>query len=250
MSEQHWYSGVVGTLILPLAAIGIVAFIIMNYIFPNANKAIDELAKAIEQVWTEYDKEYKEFMAKGSLTQGEEEILQAKLDLVKGPMQKLADTAAGATDLVYKLGLAVIAAVGIYEVVRHAGDIATNWKKFVNALRDPKNQGAVLAPNNVGKWTYSTPEELGAMFRLSSIMEIADSGNVALASQALSAEQATWASVTIPQMSISAQNLISQMPLFQGMQLVLAQQLLATYNMYLQIYAVTPPPLFWLPPVI
>jgi len=250
MSEQHWYSGVVGTLILPLAAISIVAFIVINYLFPTANKAIDALAQAIKDVWVEYDKEYKEFMAKGSLTQGEEEILKAKIDLVKGPMQKLADAANGPYDLMYSLGLALIAAIALVEIAKHSGEIATNWKKFIDSIRNTDNQGAVLSPNDLGMWTYSTPEELGAMFRLSSIMEIADSGNVALASQALSAEQATWASVTIPQMSISAQNLISQMPLFQGMQLVLAQQLLATYNMYLQIYAFTPPPLFWLPPPI
>lgn len=254
--KYKWAGTIVKYVVLPIAAIAIIWYAIQQVFGNWGGQQTKATSEAISQVWTEYDKEYKDFMVKGYLTQAEEDTLNAKLGLIKVPIEKLADSVPNVNEMVISLGIAIIGAITIYEALRHAGDIATNWKKFADAIRNKASAGGIGGDNGwpsagpLDAWTYSTPEELGTMFKISSNMEIADAGNVALASQAMTALSSSWATSIIPQMNTNAAVLAAQIPLLQGMQLALAQDLLATYQMYIQAFAVNLPPIFDLPPPI
>lgn len=259
MSEdKHWYSGVVGTVVIPLVAIAALVFAlpsIISAIFGNQDKIRKETADQIAQVWVEYDKEYKEFIQKGYLTTGEENILNAKIGLVKGPMQKLADAIGDPNKIMIELGIALIVAGSIVYLVLHGGNLGANLRKFWNGITGKTSPGSIGTNNGMPQgyninWTYATAEELATLFKISAIMDIADAGNIGLASQAMSALHAGWSGAIIPQMSISAQILAAQIPLLYGMQLAMATQMFATYQMYLQAFAFSLPPIFMLPPPI
>ena len=238
-------------LVLPLIVVGIAWYAIQNLLFGgNGGKARQDALDTITTIWAEYDKEYKDFSAKGSITPEEEEILKAKLELLKIPIQKVADSIPNTNEIAITLGGLIIAAVTLYELIKHLGPIGKQLRQFWDNLKAPEKPGAILSETGLPniEYTYATADELSMIFRCSAIMDIADSGNVALASNLLTAEQTLYFTNLLPQMQTSYNVLMAQLPLLQGMQLAMAYYMLAELSVFIQFYPTTPPPFYGLPP--
>ena len=233
-----------------LAGIGMIWYF-LNRLFGGGDGAARDAQVIIADVWAEYDTEFKLFWEKGYLTPEEADILKAKLNLLEAPIKKFADSIPNVNEIAIKLGSLIIGLIFLYEVGKHAGVIGAQLRKFWDNIKGVQ-EGSIGQPVSGFdvSWNYATKEELGQLFRLSAIMDIADAGNIALASNMLAVENTLYFSSMLPQFQASYFTLQAQLPLLSGMQLAMAQYMMATYQVYLTVYVATLPPMFLLPPPI
>jgi len=257
-NEGGFLGPVLKYLVLPITLIGIAWYAVTRLFgFGNGEAARRDAEEQIAKIWEEYDSEYKDFWEKGYLTPEEYNILQSKLGLLAPPIQAIADSVPEGADFNY-LGTiligSVVGVVTIFELLKHAGSIGQNLREFWNSVKGNTPKEGSVGTQISGyelDWTYATKEELGLLFDISAAMDIADAGNVNLAATMMNSTETNYFNNILPQMQTSYNMLSAQLPLLQGMQLVLATYMMAQYLVYIQTFPTVLPPLIGvLPPPI
>jgi len=200
-------------------------------------------------MWDDYVRESEEFLADdGTISTSEQSILDSKEELMRPVIEGMANAIPDPNRMVLELGVLAGAVILAYEALKGKFNIKANLKGFLEAIKS--NRGR-LDPTSDTVMSFSTAEELTMIFRMSTIMEIADMGNIGLASNLLSAEQTNYFTKIIPQMQASNSFLASQLSILTGSQLAMAQFQMTQYSIYLNYYVAALPPLFsFMPPIL
>jgi hypothetical protein len=217
--------------VLPVTLIGGV-WLVLTQLLDWGNKALKAAAETLAYMWDDYNREMEEFLTDDNTIDTQEQaILDSKEELMRPLIEGMANAIPDPLEMEI-VALSLVGAVVIaYGALTGKFNISGNLKKFIDSLkshagqRDPAWGAAMQA--------YSTPEEFAMIFRMATIMEIADMGNVSLASNLITTEQTRYFSNVIPQMQASYNLLAAQLPSLAGSQLALAQFQMTQYNLYI-----------------
>lgn len=245
--DDSIWGTVVKYVVLPIALIAL-AYYAIKLLFGDSGKIIEETAKQIETIWEEYDKELKEFLENdGTIDEDERELLLKKLDLLEEPLENLSKAIKNPLEIAEVLGTFAIICITLYYTYKWtAGKLGPKLAEYLTKVKanvskpDPKADYNFVVQNTI--------QELQVMFEVSTIMSIADEGNLGLASSALAAHESYYFSDLIPQMQLAYNTIVAQLPYLVGMQLAVAQFMLTQYNYYVMYYSALPPPIITIAP--
>lgn len=209
-------------------------------------EAFKRAAEQIATIWHEYDIEFIEFMENDeTLDPNERAILDNKLQLLRPLIEGTANAIPNTERIVATMLIIGGGIIIFYKALKGDLNIGPRAADFINRIK-PK------ADPNAGNEmvTFTTPEELTMIFDLTTIMHIADRGNMGLASRMLTAAENTYFTQTLPNMQAQYNLLASQLPYLTGMHLAMAQYMMTQYMYYLRWYPMTLPPLYFLPPIL
>uniref|UniRef100_A0A6M3KZD1 Uncharacterized protein n=1 Tax=viral metagenome TaxID=1070528 RepID=A0A6M3KZD1_9ZZZZ len=239
---------VIKYVVLPVTVVGAI-WIIFTKLFSFGSDALKHAAETLAYMWDDYMREEEDFLANdGSISTSEQAILDSKAELMRPIIEGMANAIPDPNQIILELGILVSATIIAYEALKGAFNIKANLKSFIGTL---KSRVGSPDPASDTVMSFGTPEELTMIFRISTIMEIADLGNTSLASNLLSAEQTNYFNNMLPQMQFSYNFLASQLSVLTGSQLAMAQFHMMQYSMYLNYYTAALPPLFtFIPPIM
>lgn len=208
---------------------------------PDQWRQVKEAGNVVHTLILEYKSEAKEFLENdGVIDSNEQAILDQKEQWIDDALAALNKSINDPTLTTVATALAVSLAIGGLSVVYL---LAKNWI----------NHWGKSNPETNNTYTYAmiTGTELAMFSRLLAISDIANVGNVTLASQAFTATQTHYFSASVPSFQTQYTTLINQIPTLTGVNLAFAQMQIMQFSMYLQFYQITLPPLItFMPPII
>ena len=247
---EHWLGPVLKYLVLPVAAIGILWYLVSSIFL--GDKARQDAADIVAKLMLLYEKEYDDFTADGSPDATESAILLAKLEAMKPPIEAVANSVFDPNRVIIETAKFVtLVAVG-YAILRAAlkGEfkLGSKAKAFYDQWKSKIGQIDLSAESQI--MLYGTAEELTMVTKLMAIYHLADQGQTILASNLYQAEQSYYFANVLPQMQISYNVLAAQLPNLIGVQLAFAQMMMTQYSLYLTYFVTITPPMFiWVPPI-
>jgi len=249
-----WLGPILKYVVLPLVGIGLIWYVVQRFFLGGDPFA--DAKKQLADMMDDYEMEYRGFLENdGTIDQNEKEILLAKQETMEIIVQGTANAIPNVNEVIIKIAALIIGALVLTSIYKGGG---AKLRAFFEELFRRQGRAASEIDPNVpsgSTWdvtvSFATAEELAMISRMAGIMTLADQGQIALASNALMAEQANYVSQVVPSMQMHVNYLQVLIPTLQGVQLAMAQYSLAQYMYYLTYYALSPPPLLtWMPPLI
>lgn len=240
---------IVSYVVLPVGALIVLFFIITNLpsilgkmFSPDQWRQVKEAGNVVHSLIIEYKEEARAFLENdGVIDANEQAILDQKEQWIDDALDAFNKSINDPTLTMIATATAVSLAIGglsvFYLLVKNW---KTNWGK-----PDP-------GTNNSYSYVMITGTELAMFSRLLAISDIANTGNITLASQAFTATQTLYFNATVPKFQTQYNALISQIPNLSGVNLAFAQMQIMQFAMYLQFYQTAPyyPPLItFMPPL-
>ena len=247
---EHWLGPVLKYLVLPVAAIGILWYLVSSIFF--GDKARQQAAEIVAQMMMEYDKEYEAFIADGTIDSTEAGILTAKIDLMKPLIEALSNSILDPNRIITETILNVLLIGGsfltLWKLLKGEFKLGSKAKAFYDSWTSKIGQIEPSAESQI--MLYGTAEELTMVTKLMTIYDLVDQGQTTLASNLYQAEQSYYFVNVLPQMQISYNVLAAQLPNLIGVQLAFAQMMMTQYSLYLTYFVTITPPMFiWMPPI-
>lgn len=244
--KEPWLGSIIKYLAIPLVAIAAIWFLIQQLF--GTSKAIETISQSIAEGWDAYAQAFEEFTSPDSeggtaITPTEQAALDDILNLINQGQQGMENAILDPNKvLMYAITIGGVV-TGIYVTVSQLrGALGDRRKAYLDSIR-----AAWLAPNNYEMTYMATPESLTMAIHMDVIADLADRGLMTEASNAYNALQTVYFAETLPQMQASYNALYNLLPSLTGVQLAMAQMMMAQYSSYLTYYVNIIPPILWMP---
>ena len=247
---EHWLGPVLKYLVLPVAAIGILWYLVSSILF--GDKAKQQAADIIAKLMSLYQQEYEDFSADGTIDATEAGILNAKLETMKPPIEAISNSILDPSRVLIE-SIAFVAMVSLsfatlWKLLKGDFKLGSKAKAFYDQWSSKIGKIEPSAESQI--MLYGTAEELTMVSKLMTIYDLVDQGQTILASNLYQAEQSYYFVNVLPQMQASYNVLAAQLPYLMGVQLAFAQMMMTQYSIYLTYFVAIKQPIFiWMPPI-